>query len=127
MRKSSLLLVATLFLLPTIALGQARPNRTAEEAVNDAAVRARPHLTPGDTLLFNGWGVTPAGQHAKISDLPLKMILSKDGKTLISVSGGYSNEGLTLLDIESKKVTQFLPIQSAFNGLALTPDGRHIL
>ncbi|HEY8667782.1 MAG TPA: SMP-30/gluconolactonase/LRE family protein, partial [Tepidisphaeraceae bacterium] len=78
-------------------------------------------------LLFNGWGVTPAGDHAKISDMPLKMLLSKDGKTLITVSGGYSKEGLTLLDVETRKVTQFLPIQSAFNGLGLTPDGAHIL
>jgi len=122
--------IAALFsFLPIAAFSSAQslPQRAPDEDVNIPEFRNRPNLAPGDALLFNGWGVTPAGTHAKISDMPLRMIFSSDHKTLIAVSGGYSNEGLTLLDAATQKVTQFIPIQSVFNGLALTPDGKHIL
>src|SRR5258708_5734918 len=116
--------IALLSFLPTVAFAQAQslPTRAPDEDVNTPEFRNRPNLAPGDALLFNGGGFTPAGTHAKISDMPMRMIFSPDHKTLITVSGGYSNEGLTLLDVVTQKVTQFIPIQSVFNGLALTPD-----
>src|SRR3569833_2804823 len=43
------------------------------------AVAADPELPKGN-LLFNGWGLTPAGTHAEVSDLPLKMIIAPGGK-----------------------------------------------
>ena len=81
-----------------------------------ALVAADPETAP--TLvkdkLWNGWGMTPAGQHVPISgDLALKMIVSPDHKRLVAVTGGYTNQGLTLLDIESRKVTQYLPMVEA--------------
>jgi YVTN family beta-propeller protein len=109
------------------ASAQQLPLRTADADVNSAAVRERPGLAPGDNLLFNGWGVTPAGQHVKISDLPLKMIVSPDGKFLVSVSGGYTAEGVTILSIADRSVSQFVPLPKAFNGLAFTNDGKHLL
>jgi hypothetical protein len=37
--------------------------------------------------------MTPAGEHVTISDMPLKLIVSPDGKFLLAVSGGYNNTG----------------------------------
>src|SRR5438270_7475614 len=82
---------------------------------------------PGDNLLFNGWAVTPAGEHVKTSDLALKMIVAPDHKRLVAVSGGYNDQGLTLIDVATKRVTQHLPMEEAWNGLAFTSDGRRIL
>src|SRR5205807_8592877 len=65
--------------------GQELPRRDAGQDVKSSDVRQRVGLTPGDNLLFNGWGITPAGKHVQISDLPLKMITSPDGKYLASV------------------------------------------
>jgi DNA-binding beta-propeller fold protein YncE len=85
-----------------------------------------PQRKPGDNLLFNGWGVTPAGEHVKTSDLPLKMLVAPDKKRLVSVNGGFGEHGLSIIDIAGKRLTQFLPVTEAWNGLAFSRDGRRI-
>src|SRR3954454_3459189 len=85
-----------------------------------------PEAKPGENLLFNGWGVTPAGEQVRVAQLPLKMLVTPDGKRLAAVSGGYGEHGLTLLDMTNKRVTQFLPVTEAWNGLAFSRDGRRI-
>ena len=40
--------------------------RLASEAVGSAELRTLEGLHPSDTLLFNGWGVTPAGRHVRL-------------------------------------------------------------
>ena len=84
-------------------------------------------LKPSENLLFNGWGVTPAGQHVTISDLPLRMVVSPDKKILLAASAGFNDPGLSLLDIASRRVTQFLPLERIWNGLVFSLDGRRIL
>jgi YVTN family beta-propeller protein len=106
-----LLLVAALALSAPAARGQSVPAKNL----------------PGDNLLFNGWAVTPAGEHVRTSDLALKMVVAPDRKRLVAVSGGYNDQGLTLIDVAGKRVTQFLPMAEAWNGLAFTSDGRRIL
>ena len=39
------------------------PVRAPDEEVDSPGLRARQGLVPNEHLLFNGWGVTPAGQH----------------------------------------------------------------
>ena len=103
------------------------PARKAGEAVNDAQVRLASGLKPGTNLLFNGWGVTPVGEHVPISDLALKLVVSPDKKMLLAASAGYNDTGLSLLDIATRRVTQFFPLQRIWNGLAFSLDGRRIL
>src|SRR5215469_17887579 len=118
----------SLCLSASMAFAQQLPQRNADQAVNSPDVRERSSLAPGDNLLFNGWGVTPAGEHLRITgDLPLKMIVSPDGKYLVSVSGGYTAEGITITSIADRHVTQSLKLPKTFNGLAFTNDGTHLL
>ncbi len=100
--------------------------RGANEAVNDAGVRTQPGLKPDGNLLFNGWGVTPVGAHVRISDLPLKMVVSPDKKMLLAASGGFNDTGLSVLDIATQKRTQFLPLPEVWNGLAFSKEGNRI-
>ena len=100
--------------------------RTPTDDLNTPALRERAGLLPGANLLFNGWGVTPAGTHTRISDMALKMVISPDKKRLVAVSGGFSDTGLTLYDLATQKVTQFLPLKESFNGLVFSRDGRRI-
>jgi YVTN family beta-propeller protein len=102
------------------------PVRQPADDVNSPALREKSGLQPNENLLFNGWGVTPAGEHLPVSDMALKMIVSPDKKTLVAVSGGFSDHGLTLLDLSTKRVTQFLPLALAWNGLAFSKDGKRI-
>src|SRR5882724_322594 len=127
MNASRLLLLSALLLAPCATTWAQSPAvRKTTEDVNDAAVRGRPGLQPDAHLLFNGWGVTPAGSAVPISDLALKLLIAPDKKTLVAVSGGFRNPGLTLLDISGRRVTQFLPLAKAWNGLAFSKDGRRI-
>ncbi|MBI3875527.1 MAG: bifunctional YncE family protein/alkaline phosphatase family protein [Verrucomicrobia bacterium] len=100
--------------------------RVSTENVNGLTVRERQGLRPSDALLFNGWGVTPAGRHAPISDLALKMLVAPDGKTLVAVCCGYNNTGLAVLDIAGVKVSEFHPLKECWNGLAFSRDGKKI-
>ena len=103
------------------------PVRKPADNVNDSALRETPGLRPNQNLLFNGWGITPAGEHATMSDMPLKLIVSPDGKFLLAVSGGYNNTGLTILDTAEKRVAQFVPLKQSWNGLAFSKDGKRVL
>jgi len=114
------------WLTATRVTAQRGNHRASGEAVGSADFRTTSGMLPSDTLLFNGWGVTPTGQHVKTSDMPLKMVVAPDGKTLVSVHGGFNETGVTLTDLASKRVTQFLPLDRAWNGLAFNKDGSRL-
>jgi hypothetical protein len=72
-----------------LAFGQAKPRPipTGPESV----LQSQPNL------LFNGWKLSPAGRHVGVNSMPLKMVLSPDGKTLAAVCSGQWN-GIALID-----------------------------
>jgi len=117
---------AAIWFTATRVTAQRGNHRVAGEAVGSADFRTTSGMLPSDTLLFNGWGVTPAGQHVKTSDMPLKMVVSPDGKTLVSIHGGFNDTGVTLTDLATKRVTQFLPLDRAWNGIAFSKDGSRL-
>jgi YVTN family beta-propeller protein len=100
--------------------------RLAAQNVSAPELRDSAGLTPGEALLFNGWGITPAGSSVLTTDMPLKMALSPDGRTLALAHGGYNAEGLTLIDAASRKLLQFIPMAAAWNGIAFSADGKTI-
>ena len=118
----ALLLAAGVF--PLFGQAQQTPVRLPTEDVDSAAIRQRQHLTPNSDLLFNGLGLAPAGQHVPISDLPLKMLIAPDRKTVIAVCAGFNNVGINLVSLDAKHETQFIPLPETFNGLAFSPDGK---
>src|SRR4051794_35999730 len=68
-------LLASLALSLT-ASAQHSATRAPGEDVNDPSFRVCQHLTPDAGLLFNGLGLSPAGEHVRISDMPLKMLVA---------------------------------------------------
>src|SRR5690348_7355935 len=85
--------------------------RRASEDVNSAEIRQRQHLTPDANLLFNGLGLTPAGQHVRISDMPLKMAIAPDRKAVVAVCAGYREAGVNIVSLDSKRERQFIPLK----------------
>src|SRR5438093_4130015 len=122
------LLFFTLFFAVTCSCAWSQPAaiRRPAEDVNDPEVRVRPGLQPNTNLLFSGWGVTPSGYHVPISDLALKLVIAPDRKTVAAVNAGFQDTGLTLLDLATRQVKQFLALTQAWNGLAFSRDGRRI-
>jgi YVTN family beta-propeller protein len=99
------------------------PIRQPNEDVNSAVVRRKEGLQPNEHLLFNGWGVTPAGDQVAVSDMALKLVVAPDKRRLVAISGGFNNHGVTLLDMANRKVTQFLSLTQSWNGLAFSKSG----
>ncbi|NOS70933.1 MAG: beta-propeller fold lactonase family protein [Verrucomicrobia bacterium] len=125
--KWQLVVLATLIVFPDFSRAASLLSvRNADEDVKSPNVRMRSGLRPSDNLLFNGWGMTPAGEQVAISDVALKFVVSPDKKMLLAVNGGFNDTGLTLFDFSSKLVTQFLPLPQIWNGLAFSKDGRRI-
>jgi YVTN family beta-propeller protein len=111
-----LLSVATIF-------GQA-PSRLPSEDVSSQPVRTRQHLTPDASLLFNGLGLSPAGQHVRISDMPLKMVIAPDRKAVVAVCAGYNEAGINLVSLDERRERQFISLPEVFNGLVFSADGK---
>ena len=73
--------------------------------------------------LHNGWKVTPAGKLLKVWQMPIGTALSPDGKAIAFACAGYGAHGVVLMDTLTGDVKQALPVKSAWNGVAWSPDG----
>ena len=107
--------------------------RQPDEDVNSEAVRNRQGLHPSKDLLFNGWGVTPAGKHVECGDMALKIVTAPDKKAVIAVCAGYKKEGVSIIrlgatgDESVERQHEFISLPEAFNGLAFGRDGKHFV
>jgi YVTN family beta-propeller protein len=106
-----------------LSAAESHPFRQPIEDVNSPDLRRKSGLQPNENLLFNGWGVTPAGEQVPVSDMPLRLVVAPDQRRLLAVSGGFGAHGVTVLDLANRKVTQFLLLTQSWNGLAFTKDG----
>jgi DNA-binding beta-propeller fold protein YncE len=86
----------------------------------------RPGAAKSQTLLPNGWSIAPAGKHVVVGDLPLAMVESADGRYAIVANNGYQKPSLTVVDLRRLSVTQHVPLDSAWLGLAWHPDGKRL-
>src|SRR5688572_16939746 len=113
---------AALAVTGATVIAQRAKVRRATEDVGSREVRTLSGLTPGENLLFNGWGIAPAGEHVRLEgDMPLKMAVAPDGKALAAVSCGYGRPGLTLIRLDGgTRETQFHPLERVWNGLAFS-------
>lgn len=98
--------------------------RQPAESVDAPEVRLRPGLQPNTNLLFNGWGITPAGDQVPTTDLALKLVVAPDKKFLLAVHGGFNQHGVTIIDLATHQEKQFIPLSVSWNGLAFSPDGK---
>jgi len=76
------------------------------------------------TRLPNGWHITPAGTPIALpGDLPLKMMFSPDGKSLLALTGGYHDHGVSIIDPATNKVTQSVNLGKVWAGMCFDPEG----
>lgn len=89
----------------------------------------------GETILPSGRLITPLGKQVTVAPHPYGLVLSPDGKTLVTVNSGikpFSFSILTGLDTAQPQVTQIPPTldsndddpESVFLGAAIAPDNR---
>lgn len=104
---------------------KALASRQGDEDVDAPALRQKAYLTPSANLLFNGWGVTPAGKAVPCGDMGLKMIIAPDRAAVITVCAGYNQQGVGITQLKGDHVRQFISLKEAFNGLVFSRDGKH--
>ncbi len=99
----------------------------AGAAYGDAPLAERPGPTGGGvTLLPNGWKIAPAGRHLQVGDLPLAMVESPDGRSLLVATNGYAKPTIAIVDVQHETVRSALELDHAWLGLAWHPDGRRL-
>ncbi len=80
----------------------------------------------GVVLLPNGWRIAPAGRHLAVGDLPLAMVPSPDGRSVIVTNNGWSSPSLTIVDQQRMYVRARVPLNHAWLGLVWHPDGNRL-
>ena len=81
-------------------------------------------LPDGGFLLNSGWRVKPAGTQIPLDTLPMSSVLSRDGRFLIVLNGGYRPPSLSVLDTKDGHPIGQTPVEDGWLGLALSPDGK---
>jgi DNA-binding beta-propeller fold protein YncE len=83
-------------------------------------------LPDGGFLLNSGWRVKPAGTQIPLDTLPMSAMLSKDGRFLLVLNGGYKPPSISVLDTKDGHEIGRTPVIDAWLGLALSPNGRTV-
>ena len=88
-----------------------------------AALPARAQFT---SPLATGVRLDPAGQSIDLGSMPLGMALAPGGGKAAVVLSGWREQGLQIVDLKSRAVTQTIKQEAAFYGIAFSPDGAHL-
>ncbi len=80
----------------------------------------------GSFLLSNGWRLKPAGTQVALDTLPMSSALSKDGKFLLVLNGGYKPPSISVLTVDSPHEVARVPVADAWLGLAFSQDGSKV-
>ena len=78
------------------------------------------------TPLATGLRLDPEGEFVDLSSMPLGMALAPDGKKLVVVLSGWREQGIQVVDLATRRVTQTLPQAAAFYGAAFSADGKEL-
>ena len=74
--------------------------------------------------LPTGLRLDPAGDSVNAGSMPLAMLLAPGGEKLVVSLGGWREQGIQVVDLKTRRVTQTLKQEAAFLGLAFSRDGR---
>jgi len=77
----------------------------------------------GSFLLVTGWRIQPVGTQVPMDTLPMSTALSRDGKFLLVLNGGYRPPSITVLSVPAMSELSRIPIQDGWLGLTFSPDG----
>lgn len=131
--RSWVLTLVVLILIFSIGLSKAQEKQSGD--LNEAGstnVRVIPSPLPSRSdvpegyLLPNGWKLTPAGTHLPLGDLPLRVVVSPDGKFLVATNNGYSDQGLTVIDLDRQQKVLTIPMERSWLGLQFSSDGKKL-
>ena len=80
----------------------------------------------GGYLIPNGWKVKPVGTQTLLDTYPMASLLTKDGKNLIVLNGGYKPPSLIVLDPATMTELSRTPVSDGWLGLAFSKDEKSV-
>lgn len=113
---SALVLVAA-FSNVRIASSQTATRQSAGQGAQPAAAPAGEN----EVVLPNGWRLTPAGRHVLLTDLPLNIAVSPDGRYAFVATSGYNAHELTAVDLTKGSKAAVEKVAESWFGLAVDP------
>lgn len=96
------------------------------QAQSATKTRQLPGKTATSVLLPNGWTLTPEGKQIPVSDLPMNMILSNDGRYLLVTTNGNGDQTVDIIDLTAGQSVQTIKVAKSWLGIALSPDGKRL-
>jgi YVTN family beta-propeller protein len=114
---SSALCTSLALALSILASACAQRPSSAIATTDSLRTRLAPRLPTGVTL-------DPAAPMTPIGPMPLTMRVAPGGDRVVLSLGGYTRQGLEIVDVASGAVLQDVPQASAFVGLVFSRDGR---
>ena len=111
-------------LLPLLVLLSCSGNPSSQPAAEAPGVLPGPIAGTTQTLLPNGWKLSPAGTITPLGDLPLSLEISPDGRLAAVTNGGWGENSVQLLDAATGRVLDTRVVPAAWAGLAFGPEGR---
>jgi DNA-binding beta-propeller fold protein YncE len=83
-------------------------------------------LPDGSFLLSTGWRIQPVGTQVPVDTLPMSSALSRDGKFLLVLNGGYKPPSISVLATDAMKEIARVPVADGWLGLTFSPDGTRV-
>src|SRR5580658_7760232 len=80
----------------------------------------------GSVLLPTGWRIQPVGAQVPLDTMPMSSAVSKDGKFLLVLNGGYRPPTITVLAVDGMREIAKVPVADGWLGLAFSPDGTRV-
>src|SRR5438105_8929607 len=88
-----------------------------------ASAQTRPLFT---SPLPTGVRLDPAGDGIDLGSLPVNLVLAPEADKAVVVLSGWREQGIQVVDLKTRRVTQSLLQDGAFYGAAFSPDGHYL-
>ncbi|RPI82798.1 MAG: YncE family protein, partial [Planctomycetaceae bacterium] len=115
---SRLIVVLLLGLLATPAVGQQAKRPRLRGTTATAGVLGQDDPQGTGFLLPNGWRLTPAGEQVPLTDLPLNITTSPDGRYAFVATSGYRDHELTVVNLETREKVASEKVPQSWFGLS---------
>jgi DNA-binding beta-propeller fold protein YncE len=78
------------------------------------------------TPLATGVRLDAEGEFIDLGSMPLGLALAPERTRVVAVLSGWREQGIQVVDLESKKVLQTIPQEAAFYGAAFSANGKQL-
>jgi len=77
-------------------------------------------------LLPNQWSLRPIGRQIEVGDFPINMAVHPSGHFVAILNGGYSSNGIRVVDLKTDRVVTNVYVHETFYGITFSHDGSQL-